>query len=97
MDTPILDRLQRAVRAAEERHAREVLEAVCRQVGVGVGAVQSRERTAETARRREVVVWVLCSQLKWPQAKAAQATGRTVRQIKRILKKERVMSPFGGT
>lgn len=88
-----LDRLQAIVREAEEREAGRVLEQVCKLVGVGVRTLQSRERTADTARRRAVVVWILCDRLNWPQRKAARACGRTVRQIKKLLRKERVSSP----
>lgn len=96
MDTIPLDKLQAVVKQAEEREAERVLEEVCKLAGIGVRTLQSRERTADTARRRAVVVWILCDRVNWPQAKAARATGRTVRQIKRLLRKERVVSPPPG-
>lgn len=96
MDTIPIGRMQALVREAEEREAAEVLGEVCRLVGIGVRTVQSRERTAETARKRAVVVWILCDRLRWPQGKAARATGRTVRQIRKCLRKERVSSPARG-
>lgn len=96
IDLP-LDKLQAIVRQAEERHALETLEAVCKMVGVGVRTLQSRERTADTARRRAVVVWILCDRLRWPALKAARATGRTRRAINKILRKERVSSQIEGT
>ena len=86
--------LQRLVDEAERRYHEQALGQVCAAVGVGVRAVQSRERTADLARRRAVVAWVLHDRLDWPQARVATALQRTVRQIKKMLRKERVSSPF---
>lgn len=84
-----MDRLQEIVRKAEDRHAAEVVEGACKLVGVGLRTLQSRERTADTARRRAVVAWILCDRLQWPQDKAAAALRRTTRQVKRLLRAQR--------
>lgn len=84
------------VRQAEARHEEAVLNEVCRAVGIGLRSLQSRERTEELARRRAVVAWVLHERANWSQEKTAAALKRTVRQITRMLRKRRVMSPFRG-
>lgn len=81
--------LHDVVQGAEQRHASAIIETTCRLVGIGVRTLQSRERTADTARRRAVVAWILCDRLGWPQAKAAVALGRTTRQVKRLLRTQR--------
>ena len=81
--------LKRLAEEAERAEAETTLGAVCEMVGIGVRTVQSRERTAETARKRAVVAWVLCDRLRWKQAKTAGALGRTVRQVKAMLRAQR--------
>jgi hypothetical protein len=54
-------------------------------VGVGVRALQSRERTADLARRRAVVAWVLHQRLGWTQARTARVLGRTVRAVQMMV------------
>lgn len=84
-----MNRLHDVVAAAEQRHATAIIETTCMLVGIGVRTLQSRERTADTARRRAIVAWILCDRLGWPQAKAAVALGRTTRQVKRLLRTQR--------
>jgi len=81
--------LRRMADAAEEAERAATLDSVCRMVGVGVRAIQSRERTADTAKRRAIVAWILCDRLGWAQARAAKALGRTERQVIRLLQAER--------
>lgn len=90
----IPDDLQRLVTAAERRHEEQILDTVAQSVGVGVRALQSRERTADLAKRRAVVAWVLHDRMNWPQKRVASALGRTIRQIKKMVRKERVSSPL---
>jgi len=86
--------LQRLVAEAEARYLDRTLDTVAASVGVGVRALQSRERTADLALRRAVVAWVLHDRLRWPQARVARALQRTTRQIKKMLRKQRVSSPL---
>lgn len=67
----------------------QTFDRVCKMVGVGVGVVQSRDRTADVAKRRAVVAWVLNDRLKWPVSQVAQALKRTDRQIIRLVQAER--------
>ncbi len=89
--------LQRLVADSELREDEEVLSKVAASIGVGVRSLQSRQRTADLAKRRAVVAWVLHNQLDWPQRRVARALGRGIRQIKKMLRKVRVSSPFMGT
>lgn len=86
--------LLRLVEEAEARYLDRTLDRVAASVGVGVRALQSRERTADLALRRAVVAWVLHDRLGWPQARVACALQRTTRQIKKMLRKQRVSSPL---
>ena len=78
--------LQRRLAEMERAEGEATLTQVCAVVGIGLRAVQSRERTAATARARATVAWVLCDRLGWRQARAAAALGRTVRQVKAMLR-----------
>lgn len=93
MNAQPIDQLERAAAQAEARHHDAVLAQACQLAGIGVRSAQSRERTAETARRRAVVAWILCDQLGWTQRRTARALGRTVRAVKKLLRKQRVSSP----
>jgi len=93
MSLPDLEQLVAETKAREDERT---LDHVAGRAGVGVRALQSRERTAELARRRAVVAWVLHERLGWPQARVARALQRTIRQIKKMIRKERVSSPFVG-
>lgn len=73
---------------AEQREAALTVAGVCSVVGVGVGAVQSRGRDADTAKKRAVVAWVLADRMKWPLGKVAQAVGRTPKQARRLIRQE---------
>lgn len=84
--------LQRLVDEAEARYLDRTLDGVAASVGVGVRALQSRERTADLALRRAVVAWVLHDRLHWPQARVARALQRTTRQVQKMLRNHRVSS-----
>ena len=76
-----------AVRRAEARHEESVLLHYCQQVGAGLRTLQSRQRTADIARRRAVLAWALAEAEGWTQARIARALCRTTRQIKTLVKK----------
>jgi hypothetical protein len=80
------------VRRAEVRHYEAVLNDVCAAVGLGLRTLQSRERTAETARKRAVVAWLLHIEAGWTQRRTAEALGVTTRQVERMVRNRRVMS-----
>ena len=86
--------LRTLVTQAEQRHDEETLDCVAASVGVGVRSLQCRQRTADLARRRAVVAWILHDQLHWQQRRVARALGRGVRQIRKMLQKIRVSSPL---
>ena len=90
----ILSELQRLLSEAEQRHDEAALDRVAASVGVGVRSLQCRQRTADLARRRAVVAWILHDQLHWQQRRIARALGRGVRQIRKMLRKMRVSSPL---
>lgn len=75
-----------AVEQAAQRHEEAVLNDVCRLAGIGLRTLQSRERTADTARRRAVVARLL-KRAGWTQCRTAEALHRTPRQIKNLLRK----------
>jgi hypothetical protein len=75
--------------AAEQAEAEALLEGICRDVGVGLRALQGRERTPETAKRRAVVAWILRERLHWAPADVARALQRTPRQVRNMLAAER--------
>lgn len=81
--------LRRMADEAEALEGERSLAEVCRIVGVGVRAIQSRDRTSDTARRRSVVTWILCERLNWTQARAAKAICRSVIQVKRMVAREK--------
>ena len=84
------------VRRAAARHEEAVLNDVCAAVGIGLRTLQSRERTAETARKRAVVAWLLHVEAGWTQQRTAGALGVQVRHVKRMIRNRRVMSPSWG-
>jgi chromosomal replication initiation ATPase DnaA len=81
--------LRALVEQAETQEAEETLRAVAKIVGIGETDLVSRDRRAETVRRRGVVAWILVDRLKWPIAKAARHLQRTERQLYIILRAER--------
>lgn len=62
----------------------QLLMRTCDLVGIGLRSLQSRERFADTVRRRAIVAWLLRG-YGWKQAQIAKALHRTVRQVKRLL------------
>ena len=84
--------LQRLLTEAEQRHDEATLDRVAANVGVGVRSLQCRQRTADLAKRRAVVAWILHDQLHWPQRRVARGLARSVRQIRKMLRKTRVSS-----
>lgn len=86
--------LQRIVAEAEQRHEAQTLDQLAAAVGAGVRDLQSRQRTADLARRRAIVAWALHIRYGWTQRRVARALHRTVRQIKKMVRKERVSSPL---
>ena len=81
--------LRALVEQAETQEAAETLRAVAKIVGIGEAVLVSRDRRADTVRRRGVVAWILCDRLQWPIAKAAKHLQRTERQLYAILRAER--------
>lgn len=79
-----------AVQEAIANHYREELAAACELARVGARTVQSRDRTADTARRRAVVAWVLADTLHWSQRQIARELGISVRGVEEMLRKMRV-------
>jgi hypothetical protein len=74
------------VRGAEERMREKQLAEACRLARIGVRTVQSRERTADTARRRAVVAWILWTSADWKQHEIAARLGTTVRAVKKMVR-----------
>ena len=60
---------------------------VARLVGIGMGALEGRERTAQIAVKRAVVVWILTTEYRWPQRQIAHHLNRTERQVRRLLRR----------
>lgn len=83
------DTLKKLLAEAENQEAGQTLAAVAKIVGIGTGTLTSRDRTAETAKKRAVVVWILADRLNWPVAKVAGHVNRTPRQVWKILRNQR--------
>ena len=94
MKSVILTNLRTLLIEAEQRHDEETLDRVAASVGVGVRSLQCRQRTADLADRRVVVAWILRNRLHWQQRRIARALGRGVRQIRKMLRKTRISSPW---
>lgn len=62
------------------------LSEVCQLCGIGVRTLQSRERTADTVRRRAVVVDLLRGR-GWREKIIAEALRRTARQVWNLRKR----------
>lgn len=77
--------LRSLVAQAERRDDEETLTEVAALVGVGVRALLSRERTADLARRRATVAWILHVRLHWTQARTAAVLGRTLRAVQMMV------------
>jgi|GEM_PF-5528400 len=92
-----LTELHQVVRQAEAREDQAIVAEVAQRLGVGVRDLQSRNRSADLARRRAVLAWVLHDRLRWTQRRIGAALARTTRQIKRMVRNQRVVSPFEGT
>ena len=82
------DKLTMVVRQAEDHLRERQLAEACRLARVGMRTIQSRERSADTARRRAVVAWILWTAADWRQAEIAQRLGVTKRQVIRMVHKE---------
>ena len=80
-----LANLRELVAQAERADDEITVAEVAALVGVGVRALQSRERTADLARRRAVVAWVLHERLGWTQTRTARVLGRTVRAVRMMV------------
>lgn len=80
--------LRALVTNAERRDDEATVAEAAALVGVGVRALLSRERTAELAMRRATVAWILHSRLGWTQARTAAALDRTVRAVKKMIRKQ---------
>ena len=80
-----LANLRELVAQAERADDESTVAEVAALVGVGVRALQSRERTADLARRRAVVAWVLYQRLGWTQARTARVLGRTPRAVRMMV------------
>jgi chromosomal replication initiation ATPase DnaA len=81
--------LKKLLAQAETQEAAQTVEAVAKIVGIGTGTLTSRERTAEAAKKRAVVVWILADRLHWPAAKIATEINRTLRQVRKLLLSQR--------
>jgi chromosomal replication initiation ATPase DnaA len=81
--------IKKLLAEAETQEAAQTVDAVAKIVGIGTGTLTSRERTAEAAKKRAVVVWILADRLNWPAAKVAAHINRTPRQVWKILRSER--------
>lgn len=67
----------------------QIVAEACEQARIGVRTLQSRERTPDTVRRREVVAWILQHGHRLTQREIAHHLCRTPRQVKRMLRKLR--------
>lgn len=81
------DKLTMVVRQAEDRLKERQLSEACRLARVGVRTVQSRDRNADTARRRAVVAWILWRAADWRQREIAIRLGVTERQVRTMVHK----------
>jgi hypothetical protein len=79
--------------AEEEKRADErTLAEVAAMVRLGLGTLQSQDRTVDAHRRRCVAAWVLVYHYHWPVKKMAQAFNRTERQAWNLLATQRTAS-----
>ncbi len=79
--------------AEEKRRADErTLAEVAALVRLGVGTLQSQDRTAETHRRRSTAAWMLITHYRWTVEKTARMLHRTERQTYRMLRAQRAIS-----
>jgi hypothetical protein len=76
--------------AEEKRRADErTLAEVAALVRLGVGTLQSQDRSADTHRRRSTAAWVLVCHYAWTVEKTAKMLHRTERQTYRMLRGQR--------
>lgn len=61
------------------------LQDACDQARIGIRTLESRERSADIARRRAVVAWIL-RRKGWKLREIAPAMKRTIRQVKRMVR-----------
>lgn len=83
--------LRRMAAEAEAEERTVTLAQVCRAVGIGMGEVLGKGRSARVARHRAVVAWALV-QRGWTVKQAALALKRTERQTFRMLRNLAVTS-----
>jgi hypothetical protein len=81
--------LPEIVQRSVARHQELQLAQACEMARVGVRTVQSGERTADTARRRAVVAWILTEAMGWRQHQVATALNTSVRQVRNQVKEMR--------
>lgn len=74
----------------------QAIDDACTQAGIGRRTLESRQRDPDTVRRREVVAWILYGAHHWTQREIGLALRRTPRQIKNLLRNQRVVSPLRG-
>jgi hypothetical protein len=63
------------------------VQAVARVVGIGQGALEGRERTAQASIKRAVVVWILATEHRWTHARIAGRINRTERQVRNLVRR----------
>lgn len=78
--------LRQLLAQAESQDAARTFAEVARLVGIGETTLASRDRSADTVRRRGVVAWVLVKRLGWSVAEVAKRIDRTERQVWSLLR-----------
>jgi hypothetical protein len=81
--------LKELLAQAESQDAARTFAEVARLVGIGEATLTSRDRSADTVRRRGVVAWVLVERLGWTQAEAGKALNRTERQVRSLILRQK--------
>lgn len=81
--------LYKLAEEAERQEVPRVMADVARLVGIGEADLTSRDRRETIARARAVAAWILVDRLGWSQRKTAHHLRRTLREIERMLKKQR--------
>lgn len=74
----------------------QAIDDACAQAGIGRRTLESRQRDPDTVRRREIVGWLLYHAHGWTQKEIGLALHRTPRQVKNLLRNQRVVSPTRG-
>jgi hypothetical protein len=71
---------------AEQQERDAILQRCCIEAGIGIVSATSRQRDADTVRRRAIVAWLL-RQKGWTQEDIGAALRRTARQTRRLLQR----------